>query len=300
LDTLEIYDPATDSWSTGAPMPTPRNRLGVTTLDGLLYAMGGYASEGLTNLVEVYDPVANSWSTGEPMLNAAFGSQQPVVLNGAIYVLDCAPYPSGLTTNVEALMPAQSLLWSSGSTAVASIDTNGLASALANGVTTITAASGSVSGNATLTVVSPPSIAVQPTNSTVSPDGSVTLNVSATGGGLSYQWQFDSTNITGATDPSLTLTNVCAANLGLYTVIVSNAAGCVTCPSVSLASVDIQMFAGVVVNGPIGSNYLIQATSSLPGGWTTLTNVALPTQPYIYIDYGSPTNARQFYRAVPQ
>jgi hypothetical protein len=28
--------------------------------------------------------------------------------------------------------------------------------------------------------------------------------------------------------------------------------------------------------------------------------VALPTQPYIYIDYSSPTNPRQFYRAVPQ
>jgi hypothetical protein len=30
-----------------------------------------------------------------------------------------------------------------------------------------------------------------------------------------------------------------------------------------------------------------------------LTNVALPSQPYIYIDYSSPTNRQGFYRAVP-
>jgi hypothetical protein len=52
------------------------------------------------------------------------------------------------------------------------------------------------------------------------------------------------------------------------------------------------------VDGPLGSNYFIQAASNLTGNWTTLTNVALPSQPYIYIDYNSPTNAQQFYRAV--
>ena len=67
-------------------------------------------------------------------------------------------------------------------------------------------------------------------------------------------------------------------------------------------SVDIKMFAGIIINNaPIGSNYLIQANSSLTStNWTTLTNVAIPTQPYIYIDYNSPTNSKQFYRALPQ
>jgi hypothetical protein len=193
------------------------------------------------------------------------------------------------------------LLWSSSSINVASIDTNGVATGLTNGVTTITATSGNVSGNTKLTIVSPPSIAVQPTNNTVSPNGGVTLNVSATGGDLSYQWQFDGTNIAGGIGASLTITNVSAANIGVYTVIVSNAAGSVTSTSVMLASVDIKMFAGIIVDGPLGSNYLIQATANLAStNWTTLTNVALPTQPYIYIDYSSPTNSLQFYRAVPQ
>jgi hypothetical protein len=67
-------------------------------------------------------------------------------------------------------------------------------------------------------------------------------------------------------------------------------------------SVNIKMFAGIILNnGNIGSNYLIQATGNLSSSnWTTLTNVTLPTNPYIYIDYSSPTNSQQFYRAVSQ
>jgi len=64
----------------------------------------------------------------------------------------------------------------------------------------------------------------------------------------------------------------------------------------------IKLFAGIILNnGQIGSNYLIQATANLStSNWTTLTNVTLPSNPYIYIDYSSYTNSQQFYRAVPQ
>jgi hypothetical protein len=151
-----------------------------------------------------------------------------------------------------------------------------------------------------LTVVLPPAISVQPTNTTVSLNGSVTLSVTATGDVLSYQWQFNGTNVAGANGPVLTLTNISSGDVGVYTVVVSNAAGSVTSSSVTVASVDLKLFAGVIVNGPLGSNYLIEATSNLPSGWTTLTNIALPTQPYVFIDYSSPTNRQQFYRAIPQ
>jgi len=67
-------------------------------------------------------------------------------------------------------------------------------------------------------------------------------------------------------------------------------------------SVSIKMFAGIILNnGNIGSNYLIQATGNLSSSnWTTLTNVTLPSNPYIYIDYSSYTNSQQFYRVQPQ
>jgi N-acetylneuraminic acid mutarotase len=294
-----IYDPTTDTWTSGASLPLPRNGAAGDVINGKLYITGGTSSSGMSNPVMVYDPVTDNWSAGaaEPTprtLGAA------AAIGGKLFV--AGGYPNGTspgTATAEVFTPQSSLAWSSSSPAVASIDTNGVATGLTNGNSTITATFGSVSGVASLTVVSHPAISLQPTNATVSPNGSVTLIVGASGGGLSYQWQFNGTNITGATGSSLTITNV-SGNVGVYTVIVSNAAGSVTSTSVLVASVDIKMFAGVIVNGPLGSNYLIQATSNLPGGWTTLTNVALPSQPYIYIDYSSPTNRQQFYRAVPQ
>jgi hypothetical protein len=200
----------------------------------------------------------------------------------------------------QSLTNAGQVNWTSGSLGVASITTNGLATGLSLGTSVISASSAGISGSTLLTVVVQPTISMNPMSVTASSGGSVTLSVSASGGALSYQWEFDGASIAGATGSSLTITNVSGANIGEYTVMVSNVAGGVTSQTATLASVNIEMFAGIIVNGPLGSNYLIQATPNLLGNWTTLTNVALPTQPYIYIDYSSPTNRQQFYRAVPQ
>jgi hypothetical protein len=71
---------------------------------------------------------------------------------------------------------------------------------------------------------------------------------------------------------------------------------CTTCPP----AVNLKLFAGLIINGAIGSNYNIQATSVLGAtNWVTLTNVTLQTDPYIYVDYRSWTNTQQFYRIVP-
>jgi len=69
-----------------------------------------------------------------------------------------------------------------------------------------------------------------------------------------------------------------------------------------LSSIDIKMFAGVIINrGQVGSTYKIQAAADLAGSnWVTLTNVTLPSLPYTFIDYNSPTNNQRFYRAQIQ
>ncbi|MSO20913.1 MAG: hypothetical protein EXQ56_10715 [Acidobacteria bacterium] len=85
--TLEIYDPVTDSWSSGPPMPTARHSVGAGTLDGKLYAVGGF---NLTRdipygLLEVYDPDTNSWTT-----KASTGGGQVfavTVLGGKLFAL---------------------------------------------------------------------------------------------------------------------------------------------------------------------------------------------------------------------
>lgn len=148
--------------------------------------------------------------------------------------------------------------------------------------------------------VSAPVISSQPVNTTVGTGGTATLSVAATGYPLLYQWSFNGTNIAGATGATLTLGNVSAANVGLYSVTIINGLGQVTSQSVSLGLVNINLYAGVAVDGPSGSEYSIQSAPALnPANWTTVTNVTLGAQPYIYIDYSSPTNSKRFYRAVP-
>jgi len=237
-------------------------------------------------------------TASQVLTNIVITPASPVIVAGTNEAFSATGYFSD--GSVSGLASINSLVWSSSNPSVATINTNGVATGLTSGTTTITATLGSFSGNATLTVEAVPSISVQPTNNTVSPNGNVTLSVSATGGGLSYQWQFNGTNITGATGTTLNIPNVTPTNVGVYTVIISNLAGSVTSQSAIVGTTSIAMFAGVIVNGPLGSNYLIQATANLAGGnWTALTNVALPSQPYIFIDYNSPTNRLQFYRATP-
>ena len=75
----------------------------------------------------------------------------------------------------------------------------------------------------------PPVITVQPFSRAVQEGDDATLTSKAFGvQPLSYQWQFDGTNITGATNSSLTLTNVQAAHAGAYVMVVNNPLGSVT------------------------------------------------------------------------
>ncbi|MER5915860.1 carboxypeptidase regulatory-like domain-containing protein [Streptomyces sp. NPDC001982] len=60
---LEIYDIATNTWSTGAGMPQPRAGAGSAVLDGKLYSVGGCFTIGCGSTdVSVYDPDTDTWS----------------------------------------------------------------------------------------------------------------------------------------------------------------------------------------------------------------------------------------------
>lgn len=151
-------------------------------------------------------------------------------------------------------------------------------------------------------VMLPPNILVSPTSQTTPSGAGVTLVVAAEGTApLSYQWRLNGTNVSGATSASYTIPAASYLDAGYYDVVVSNAAGFAVSAAASLALVDIRMYAGISVYGPLSANYSLQNINALSGtNWNVLTNVALPSQPYIYIDYNSSTNPGQFYRAVPQ
>jgi len=80
---VERYCPETDQWKKVSRIPTPRKSLEMVSLDGYLYAIGGYRTE---NVVERYDPQTDQWSRMADTKNGYtyFGS---AVLNGRIYVV---------------------------------------------------------------------------------------------------------------------------------------------------------------------------------------------------------------------
>ena len=80
-----------------------------------------------------------------------------------------------------------------------------------------------------------PAITTQPSGQTVAAGASVTFTVVATSSPApTFQWRKDTVAITGATNATLTLTNVQAANAGVYSVVVTNTAGSVTSGNATL------------------------------------------------------------------
>jgi uncharacterized repeat protein (TIGR03803 family) len=99
------------------------------------------------------------------------------------------------------------------------------------------------SADATLTVTSsPPLIATQPTNVTISPGGTAIFSVNAVGTEpLSYQWRSngfnlaDGGNVSGSGSSALTIVNATEGNNATYSVLVSNSLGSVVSTNAVLA-----------------------------------------------------------------
>jgi hypothetical protein len=80
-----------------------------------------------------------------------------------------------------------------------------------------------------------PSISVPPTDQSVLAGTSISLSVVAAGSGsLNYQWFKNGTAISGANAATLSFASVKTSDAGSYTVSVSNSAGSVTSPAVTL------------------------------------------------------------------
>ncbi len=77
----------------------------------------------------------------------------------------------------------------------------------------------------------PPIITLEPASLAVKAGDTAVFSVTPIGGSLSFQWQFDNSNLTdgvsvfGSTTPELTLSNVFGGSAGSYSVMVTNASG---------------------------------------------------------------------------
>ena len=168
------------------------------------------------------------------------------------------------------------------------------------------------SSNAVLSVIAfPPSITSQPIGQSVLQGKSASFTVSATGSApLRYQWQFNRTNILGATNTSYAIPAIAASNTGNYSVTVTNMAGGVASSNALLwvivpPSVSLRFLVGyplLNLNGMASSNFTVQYSTNLVGtNWMNLRSISnLQTIPYQFLDPAGLGQATRFYRALMQ
>jgi N-acetylneuraminic acid mutarotase len=91
-DANEVFDPATNSWAKGSPMPTPRNHAAVGVVNNKIYILGGRLGAGFitrasnTDIVESYDPATDQWGALLAPMPTARSAVAWGTYKGRIYV----------------------------------------------------------------------------------------------------------------------------------------------------------------------------------------------------------------------
>jgi serine/threonine-protein kinase PknK len=81
LDTTEVFDG--NSWTLGAPIPTPRQMLAGASDGKLMYTVGGTSGDSDLTMVEAYDPAARTW-TSLPALPTARSDLGVAITDGRL------------------------------------------------------------------------------------------------------------------------------------------------------------------------------------------------------------------------
>ena len=136
----------------------------------------------------------------------------------------------------------------------------------------VSSIAGSVNSAAARVTITPlvPAVATAPTARTVTVGEATTFNVTASGTPpFTYQWMKDGQPIAGATEASLTLPVVRAADAGNYTVRISNPAGGVTSAAAALAVrssrlVNLSTRAFVPAGGTLTPGFFVRGSGTKP------------------------------------
>jgi N-acetylneuraminic acid mutarotase len=90
-NTVEVYNPMTDTWQFAAPLPVAVNHTTAASVNGKLYVIGGLPT---TNLTFEYDPAENVWRRKANMPTAR-GAHAVAVIDGKIYAVGGSPASAG-------------------------------------------------------------------------------------------------------------------------------------------------------------------------------------------------------------
>src|SRR5262249_33710835 len=100
----EVFDPATNMWTSKAAMPTARNHASIPVLNGQLYVVGGgNDTVGALATSESYDPATDQWTT-QPSLPTALAGAGSTTIGGSIYLAGGSTL-TGAVATVEVYTP---------------------------------------------------------------------------------------------------------------------------------------------------------------------------------------------------
>ena len=150
-----------------------------------------------------------------------------------------------------------------------------------------------------------PVVTNQPQSLLIAQSGDATFTVGASGTSpLSYQWRFNLANLNGATASSYTRTNVQPADVGNYSVVVTNAAGPDTSSNAALGlivppPVLTMPTAGLLQwQGLSNLAYTVQYRTNLDQpNWPTLGDTSSPNNTISFTNLPA-TDAQRYYRVV--
>ena len=95
----DVYDPATDTWTSAAPLPTPRSGLASAYYRGLILVLGGELKPDTFAENEAYDPKSDHWTTLAPLPHGRHGFGGAVVGDDAYFVGGSLGPGDGQTTD---------------------------------------------------------------------------------------------------------------------------------------------------------------------------------------------------------
>lgn len=100
MSVVEAYNPASNAWTTKAPLPTATDSINAVVEKGIIYVVGGYVpGAGRVTTVFSYNPATDTWATEAPL--AVGKSEAALGLLGTTIVAAGGYTNSGVTADNE-------------------------------------------------------------------------------------------------------------------------------------------------------------------------------------------------------
>ncbi|MEI6949542.1 kelch repeat-containing protein [Paraflavisolibacter sp. H34] len=113
LGSLEIYDPLTNKWSAGAPMPAPSRGMAFALgSNGMIYAFSGFSDSAITKAYS-YNPANNTWTVLATMPGGVWEGAAATAADGKVYVFGGEP-SGAASANATRIYDISTNKWSTG------------------------------------------------------------------------------------------------------------------------------------------------------------------------------------------